>query len=422
MNTFQKTPNRRTVILMIKRQLPRWSDLKPILGFKSPFSRSDAVSRAVTISQLRSIGKAKTPRSVFDYTDGAAGEELSYGRALEAYRRLEFHPHVLRDVSVVDTSISIFGQKSALPFVFSPTGFTRMMHYQGEPAVAKVAAEFGIPYTLSTLGTTSIEDLATAAPDTRKWFQLYLWREKTTRYELVERAAAAGYEAIMLTVDTVVGGMRVRDVENGLTIPPQLTLKTMADMAKYPKWWGNLLTTKPLEFSSLKSTGGTVAELMNNIFDPSITMKDVEWLKANWPGKLIVKGVQNVNDAAMLANAGVDAVVLSNHGGRQLDRSVVPLELLPSVKSAISDTKTQLFIDGGALSGSDIVGGIGLGADAVLVGRAYLYGIMAGGEAGVRRAAQILQGEVEQTMRLMGITSLDQLTPDMVRFRGQEKF
>jgi L-lactate dehydrogenase (cytochrome) len=297
-----------------------------------------------------------------------------------------------------------------------------MMHYQGEPAVAKVAAEFGIPYTLSTLGTTSIEDLAAAAPETRKWFQLYLWRDKTTRYELVERAAAAGYEAIMLTVDTVVGGMRVRDVENGLTIPPQLTLKTMADMAKYPKWWGNLLTTKPLEFASLKTTGGTVAELMNSVFDPSITMKDVEWLKANWPGKLIVKGVQNVNDAAMLANAGVDAVVLSNHGGRQLDRSVVPLELLPSVKSAISDTNTQLFIDGGALSGSDIVGGIGLGADAVLVGRAYLYGIMAGGEAGVRRAAQILQGEVEQTMRLMGITSLDQLTPDMVRFRGQEKF
>ena len=167
---------------MIKRQLPRWSDLKPILGFKSPFSRSDAVSRAVTISQLRSIGKAKTPRSVFDYTDGAAGEELSYGRALEAYRRLEFHPHVLRDVSTVDTSISIFGQKSALPFIFSPTGFTRMMHYQGEPVVAKVAAEFGIPYTLSTLGTTSIEDLESAAPDTRKWFQLYLWREKTTRF------------------------------------------------------------------------------------------------------------------------------------------------------------------------------------------------------------------------------------------------
>jgi L-lactate dehydrogenase (cytochrome) len=406
---------------MSKRQLPSWSGLKPLLGFRSPFSRTDEVARAVTISQLRSIGKAKTPRAVFDYTDGAAGEELSYGRAYEAYRRLEFHPHVLRDVSVVDTSISIFGQKSALPFVFSPTGFTRMMHYQGEPAVAKVAAEFGIPYTLSTLGTTSIEELEAAAPETRKWFQLYLWRDKATRYELVQRAADAGYEAIMLTVDTVVGGMRVRDVENGLTIPPQLTFKTMADMARYPKWWGNLLTTRPLEFASLKSTGGTVADLMNSVFDPSITMKDVEWLKDNWPGKLIVKGIQNVNDAVMLANAGVDAVVLSNHGGRQLDRSVVPLELLPSVKAAITGTATQLFIDGGALSGSDIVGGIGLGADAVLIGRAYLYGIMAGGEAGVRRAAQILQVEVEQTMRLMGITSLDQLTPDMVRFRGQAK-
>lgn len=406
---------------MSKRQFPRWSDLKPIIGFKSPFSRSNEVSRAVTISQLRSIGKAKTPRAVFDYTDGAAGEELSYGRAYEAYRQLEFHPRVLRDVSTVDTSITIFGASSALPFIFSPTGFTRMMHYHGETAVAKVAAEFGIPYTLSTLGTTSIEDLAAAAPNTRKWFQLYLWRDKTTRYELVERAATAGYEAIMLTVDTVVGGMRVRDVKNGLTIPPQLTIKTMADMARYPKWWGNLLTSAPLEFASLKSTGGTVAELMNSVFDPSITMKDVEWLKENWPGKLIVKGVQNVADAKMLSDAGVDAVVLSNHGGRQLDRSVVPLELLPSVKSAISGSSTQLFVDGGALSGSDVVGGIGLGADAVLIGRAYLYGIMAGGEAGVRRAAQILQGEVEQTMRLMGITSLAQLTPDMVRFRGQAK-
>ena len=406
---------------MGKRQFPRWSDLKPIIGFKSPFSRTSEVSRAVTISQLRSIGKAKTPRAVFDYTDGAAGEELSYGRAYEAYRQLEFHPRVLRDVSTVDTSISIFGTSSALPFVFSPTGFTRMMHYHGESAVAKVAAEFGIPYTLSTLGTTSIEDLAAAAPNTRKWFQLYLWRDKTTRYELVERAATAGYEAIMLTVDTVVGGMRVRDVKNGLTIPPQLTMKTMADMARYPKWWGNLLTSAPLEFASLKSTGGTVAELMNSVFDPSITMKDVNWLKQNWPGKLIVKGVQNVADAKMLADAGVDAVVLSNHGGRQLDRSVVPLELLPAVKSAISGSSTQLFIDGGALSGSDVVGGIGLGADAVLIGRAYLYGIMAGGEAGVRRAAQILQGEVEQTMRLMGITSLSELTPDMVRFRDKAK-
>ena len=404
---------------MGKRQFPRWSDLKPIIGFKSPFSRTDEVARAVTISQLRSIGKAKTPRAVFDYTDGAAGEELSYSRAYEAYRQLEFHPRVLRDVSTVDTSINIFGTSSALPFIFSPTGFTRMMHYHGEVSVAKVAAEFGIPYTLSTLGTTSIEDLAAAAPNTRKWFQLYLWRDKTTRFELVDRAAAAGYEAIMLTVDTVVGGMRVRDVKNGLTIPPQLTIKTMADMARYPKWWGNLLTSAPLEFASLKSTGGTVAELMNSVFDPSITMKDVDWLKQNWPGKLIVKGVQNVADAKMLADAGVDAVVLSNHGGRQLDRSVVPLELLPSVKSAISGTSTQLFIDGGALSGSDIVGGIGLGADAVLVGRAYLYGIMAGGEAGVRRVAQILQGEVEQTMRLMGITSMTELTPDMVRFRKQ---
>ncbi|MEI6405409.1 MAG: alpha-hydroxy acid oxidase [Actinomycetes bacterium] len=401
---------------MASRQFPRLSDITPLIGFKSPFSKQSDVDKAVTIWQLRAIAQAKTPRAVFDYTDGAAGEELSMNRSREVYRDLEFYPRVLRDVATVDTSVTVLGQRSELPFFFSPTGFTRMMHYEGEPAVAQVAVEFGIPYTLSTLGTTSIEDLAAASPDTRKWFQLYLWRDKASRFELVGRAAAAGYEAIMLTVDTVVGGMRVRDVRNGLTIPPQLSAKTLADMARYPKWWGNLLTTAPLEFASLKSTGGTVADLMNSVFDPSITMDDVKWLRENWHGKLIIKGVQNVADAQMLIDAGVDALVLSNHGGRQLDRSVVPLELLPQVRAALG-SKPDVMIDGGALCGADIVAGIALGATGVMVGRAYLYGIMAGGLAGVRRAATILKIEVEQTMRLMGIKQLDELEPDSVRLR-----
>lgn len=403
----------------IKRQFPRLNDILPLVGLR--LERKPDYERAVTVWQLRDIAKRKTPRAVFDYTDGASGEEISLNRSRQVYRELEFHPHVLRDVAAVDPSVMVLGQRAALPFFFSPTGFTRMMHFHGEPAVARVAGEFGIPYTLSTLGTTSIADLAAAAPNTRRWFQLYLWRDKESRYELVEQAAQHGFEAIVLTVDTVVGGMRVRDVVNGLTVPPRLTTRTIRNMSRYPRWWANVLTTPPLTFSSLKSTGGTVAELMNNVFDPSITVADVRWLRANWPGKLVIKGVQNVDDAQMLLDEGVDALLLSNHGGRQLDRAIVPLELLPQVRQRVG-ARPEVLIDGGAMCGADVVAAVALGATGVMVGRAYLYGLMAGGEPGVRRAATILAQEVEQTMRLMGVTRLDELTPDMVRLRrGGEK-
>ncbi|MCX6459403.1 MAG: alpha-hydroxy acid oxidase [Actinobacteria bacterium] len=401
---------------MTQRRRPRWSEIEPMIGLRAPFTGPDRVQRAATIADLREIARRRTPRAVFDYTDGAAGEELSLGRSRESFRRVEFRAHVLRDVAQVDTSVTVLGAPSALPFMFSPTGFTRMMHHEGEPAVARVAAEFGIPYVLSTLGTTSVEDLAAVTPDARRWFQLYLWREKVSRAELVQRVADSGYEALMLTVDTVTAGSRLRDVRNGLTIPPQLSLRTLAGMARFPRWWGNLLTSEPLEFASLRSTGGTVADLINGVFDPSITLEDVQWLQSNWSGKLIIKGVQSVEDAVMLADAGVDAIVLSNHGGRQIDRGAPPLELLPDVRAAIGD-RIEVYIDGGIMNGADAVAAVGLGADAVLVGRAYLYGVMAGGEAGVRRAAQILQSEVEQTMRLLGIASLAELTPGMVSLR-----
>ena len=331
---------------MTKRQFPRWEDLRPIIGLRSPFSGPDALARAASIDDLRSIARRRTPRAVFDYTDGAAGDELSQERSLEAFRSIEFRPRVLRDVATVDPSVTILGQESALPLVFGPTGFTRMMHHEGEPAVARAAADAGIPYTLSTLGTTTAEGVAAAAPSGRRWFQLYLWRDKVAREALVSRVAASGYEALMLTVDTVTAGTRRRDVRNGLTIPPQLTLKTLAGMARFPRWWGNILTTEPLEFASLRSTGGTVAELINRVFDPSITMDDIAWIRDNWRGKVIVKGIQNADDAALLADAGVDAIVLSNHGGRQLDRSVVPLLLLPEVRQRVG-TALEVYVDGG---------------------------------------------------------------------------
>jgi L-lactate dehydrogenase (cytochrome) len=274
----------------------------------------------------------------------------------------------------------------------------------------------GIPYALSTLGTTSIEDVAAAAPTARKWFQLYVWRDRGAGKELVERAQAAGYEALILTVDVPVAGARLRDVRNGLTIPPSLTLGTVLDAATHPAWWLNLLTTDPLEFASLTSSEGTVAELINQMFDPSLTPRDLSWLRESWSGPLIVKGIQHVDDARMVVDLGADAVVISNHGGRQLDRAPTPLEVLPTVVEAVGD-RAEVLVDGGVQSGADVVAAVALGARACLVGRAYLYGLMAGGERGVQRAVDILTSEITRTMQLIGTDSVSRLKPAHVRLR-----
>jgi L-lactate dehydrogenase (cytochrome) len=401
-----------------ERRLPRWSELRPLLRPRpvqlDPTERR--LSRALTIGDLRAVARRRTPRAVFDYTDGAAEAEASLRRATEAFERVEFRPRVLRDVTAVDTATSVLGRPSALPLAFAPTGFTRMMHHQGERAVVRVADQVGIPYALSTLGTTSIEDVAAAAPGARRWFQLYVWRDRGAGKELVERAQAAGYEALMLTVDVPVAGARLRDARNGLTIPPSLTLRTVLDAATHPSWWFNLLSTEPLEFASLTSSEGTVAELINRMFDPSLTVRDVEWLRETWSGPLIVKGIQHVDDARMVVDAGADAVVVSNHGGRQLDRAPTPLEVLPEVAEAVGD-RAEVLLDGGVRSGADVVATVALGARACLVGRAYLYGLMAGGERGVRRAVDILAGEIVRTLQLLGADGVGSLEPAHVRLR-----
>jgi L-lactate dehydrogenase (cytochrome) len=401
-----------------ERRLPRWSELRPLLRPRpvvlDPTERR--LSRALTIADLRAAARRRTPRAVFDYTDGAAEAESSLRRAEEAFQRVEFRPRVLRDVTKADTSATIFGRPSALPLAFAPTGFTRMMHHQGERAVVRVAEEAGIPYSLSTLGTTSIEDIAAAAPGARKWFQLYVWRDRGAGKELVERARTAGYEALILTVDVPVAGARLRDARNGLTIPPSLTLRTVLDGAMHPSWWFNLLSTDPLEFASLTSSEGTVAELIDRMFDPALTVRDLSWLRETWSGPLIVKGIQHVDDARLVVDAGADAVVVSNHGGRQLDRAATPLEMLPAVVEAVGD-RTEVLLDGGVRSGADIAAAVALGAKACLVGRAYLYGLMAGGERGVRRAVEILAGELVRSMKLLGADSVGALEPALVRLR-----
>ncbi|GAA1986667.1 alpha-hydroxy acid oxidase [Amycolatopsis minnesotensis] len=397
---------------MTKRRLPRPSELKQILRPKpvvlNPTDRR--LAGAHTIADLRMLARRRTPRAPFDYTDGAAELEDSLRRARQVFRSIEFHPNVLRGVSDVDTSKEILGKRAELPFAFAPTGFTRMMNHEGERAVARVAQRNGVPFSLSTMGTTSIEDAAEAAPGARKWFQLYVWHDHGAGEDLMNRAWEAGYDTLMLTVDTPVAGARMRDVRNGLTIPPGLTLRTFVDGAMHPSWWFNLLTTEPLSFASLSHFDGTVAELLNMLFDPTLDFDDLDWVRATWPGKLVVKGIQNADDARDMVRHGADAVLLSNHGGRQLDRAPTPLELLPAALDAVNG-EAEVWLDTGILSGGDIVAAIARGADAVLIGRAFLYGLMAGGERGVQRTVDILRTEMIRTMQLLGVRTIGDLRP-----------
>jgi L-lactate dehydrogenase (cytochrome) len=235
-----------------------------------------------------------------------------------------------------------------------------------------------------------------------------VWRDRRAGEVLVRQAEEAGYEALILTVDTPVAGARMRDARNGLTIPPRLTFRTVGEMALHPAWWGNLLTTRPLEFESMTGSPAALADMINALFDPTMTLADLEWLRSIWSGPLVVKGIQTVEDARRVVDAGADAVVVSNHGGRQLDRAPVPFRLLPRVVDEVGD-EAEVWVDSGVLTGADVVACIAQGADFVLVGRAYLYGLMAGGERGVDRAATILADEVARTMRLLGVRASSEL-------------
>ncbi|MGH3386770.1 MAG: alpha-hydroxy acid oxidase [Nocardioidaceae bacterium] len=401
---------------MTDRQLPKWTELRPLLRPKplelNPTDRR--LAKALTIADLRRAALRRTPRSVFDYTDGAAESEISLARARRLFRDLEFRPQILQDVSRLDTTTTVLGRPSALPFSFAPTGFTRMMQHEGERAVVRVAERRGIPYALSTMGTTSIEDVAAAAPSARTWFQLYVWKDRGAGEELIQRAKDAGYEALVLTVDVPVAGARLRDTRNGFAIPPALTAKTVLDAATHPAWWLNLLTTEPLTFASLSSWDGTVADLIDTMFDASMTLADLDWVRSCWDGPLIVKGIQTVDDARQVVKAGAEAIVLSNHGGRQLDRAPVPLRLVPDVAEAVGDS-AEVILDTGIMSGADIVAAVALGAHSTLVGRAYLYGLMAGGERGVERAVDILEAEIRRTMALLGAPTIADLGPQHVK-------
>jgi len=405
----------------MKRQFPRWKNIKPLLGWSLPkFPLEDRkLKRAVNLQELRLLARKRVPKAVFDYVDGGANDEISYQRSAETFSKVQFHARVLRDVSKIDLTTKIAGKESSLPIIFAPTGYTRMMNYEGEPMVAQICEENNLIYSLSTMGTTSSQEIADQVPGVRRWFQLYLWRDRSQSLQFIYGAKEAGFEGLILTVDTAVGGIKWRDMRNGLTVPPKITLKTFLDMALKPKWWFNLLTTAPLEFATFRNFNKPLSEIAATVFDPAVTFADVKWLRSVWKGKLIIKGIQTVEDAKQLANIGVDAIILSNHGGRQLDKSVVPLEILPEVRKAVGKKGkgTQIYIDGAIMSGADVLAAIALGADAVLIGRAYLYGAMAAGREGVQKVVDTLRFEMETAMKLMGARNIDELTPEFVSLR-----
>jgi len=408
-------------VLMIRstRKFPSlpyfWSLIDWSLPSLNPYKGK--LLRAQTIEDLAQIAKERTPQVVFDYVEGGAVDEIAYSRSRDAFSRIEFNSRVMRDVSKLDTSEKILGKVVDIPICFAPTGYTRLMHHVGEPAVANVASKKNLIYALSTMGTTSPAELADAVPNSRRWFQLYIMKNRSDSLAVIKQAKYNGFEALVLTVDTPVPGLRYRDNRNGLTVPPKIRINTVLAIARKPIWWLNLFTTGKLEFAAFRGWDKPLSELGGLIFDPSTTMKEITWLRSVWKGPIIIKGIQSVDDAKAVAKLGVQGIILSNHGGRQFDRGQVPLEILPEVVKAVG-SKVEIYIDGGIMSGLDALGAIALGAKAVFIGRAYLYGAMANGEAGVEQVIEIMRREFENGMALSGATNIAEVRKNGARIRN----
>ena len=379
------------------------------------------LARVASVSDMRRLARRRLPGGVFDYIDGGAEDERTLEANRSAFRWVTFRPRVLRGINSVDTETKLLGHRVAYPLVLAPTGFTRIADPAGELAVARSAQRAGLPYTLSTLSTRSIEEVR-AVSDGRLWFQVYAWLDRGLVQEMIDRAASCRYEALVLTVDTAVFGRRERDVRRGFSLPPAVGPGTLIDGATHPSWTWQFLRSDPIRFANVVgrdvgdgSSPIKLADYINTQFDPGLSWRDIDWLKSVWDGPIIVKGIQTVDDARRAAEAGVEAIVLSNHGGRQLDGSPPTLSLVAPVAQAVAG-RIQVICDGGVRRGSDIVKALCAGADAVMAGRAYLYGLGAGGEKGVDRVLEWLQNDMVRTMHLIGagrVTDLDQTYVDL---------
>ena len=400
-----------------------FSSVRSVVRLRAPRlpGAADRLARCADVEDLRRMARRRLPRGVFDYVDGAAEDEVTMERNADGFRAIEFRPRVLRDMAKIDPAVTLLGRSLPFPLVLAPTGFTRMVTPDGELSVARAAARAGVPYTLSTLSTRSIEEVA-AASDGPKWFQVYVWRDRALVADLMDRAAAAGYEAIVITVDTAVLGRRERDVRRGFSLPPKVGIDTLLDGLRHPAWTLGLVRNEPIVFANIAGRSGdgsdpvSLADYINSQFDPSLSWRDIEWFRARWKGPILLKGVQTVDDAVIAADEGVDCVVLSNHGGRQLDGAPPPIELVAPVADAVGD-RVEIICDGGVRRGSDIVKAVALGARACMAGRTYLYALGAGGEQGVDHVLRFLEEGVRRTMALCGAARTEDLDPSFVRRR-----
>ena len=403
----------------IKRHLPQFSELARLLRPRVPSLSvvERRLARSVCVADMRLAARKRVPRPVFDYVDGGADEEILLRRQYDAWDRVEFHPQVLRDVSSVDMSTTVLGQHIALPLVLAPTGFNRVMHTEGERAAVRAAKQAGIPYALSTMGSTSIEDVAADGAGGMLWFQLYVWKDRRMSEQFLQRAQRAGYQAVLLTVDTAVVGRRARDLRNGFTVPPAPSISTLIQGILHPAWSFDFLTTDPPRFASLDASPAGLETVMQ-VFDPSTNWSDIKWIREFWKGPLLLKGITRIDEAKRAVEEyGVNGIIVSTHGGRQLDRQKLPLEVLPSIVDAVGD-RAEVLMDGGVMNGADILAAVAFGARAVMIGRAYLYGLMVGGERGVRRVLDIFKDETVRAMQLLGVKTISELNRSFVTLRA----
>ena len=376
-------------------------------------------SRAINIDDLRALAKRRLPRMVFDYIDGGSEDEITLRRQVDRYADYEWQWNSLVDISTVDTSATVFGQKTPLPFFISPTAASCLFHPKhGELAVARAAQKAGIAYSASTLASKTLEDIAGTAPDVPKIIQIYVWKDRGIVKEFLARAKAAGFTGAVLTVDTAVAGHRERDPRNGFSVPPKINPKTATQALAKPGYLWDMLTAPkigPVNFRPPSGAGaGDVMGTINNLFDRTMTWKDAEWMANEWGGPFAVKGIATAGDAMRAADHGASVVWISNHGGRQIDTSVPVIDLLPEIRAAV-DPKIEVIADGGVRRGAHALKLIARGATSVAIGRAYLYGLAAGGEAGVTRAIRILKDDVERGLALLGVPRLSDLDDTLLR-------
>ena len=396
----------------------RLSETLPLLRVARPPAPYGAhrLARCFSIEDVAAQARRRLPRGASDYLDGGGEGEYTLRRNRAAFDQLELLPDMPRDVSHIDTATTVLGDRVRLPFALSPVGAPRMFHHDGELAVARAAGHAGIPYGVSTLATRSVEEIA-AQTNSPLWFQLYLWGDRREAKEAVARARAAGFRALLLSIDTAVRSKREREKRAGLELPrPNLAVRTLLSGALHPDWAWHFLTSETISFPNIGPPDHRSREKVADMFDGTVSWRDLDWIRELWDGPILLKGVVRPEEAIRAADAGLDGVIVSNHGGRQLDHLPATIDVLPEIVDAAGD-RLEVLVDSGFRRGSDIVAALALGARAVLVGRAHLYGLAAAGEAGVRHCIDILAEEVRMTMQMCGARAIDELHRGLIRRR-----